>query len=171
MRKHAVRIMLLLFLAASPAAAADDDVAAMPTPLKNAVAGQWVQYRVNTLFGSVDQKQTLVDIQGDGDDRVLTIKTEISVDEELMDERTDSVTLGQALKEQEDALAEAQNLSARAVSIEFKGRKLDAVEIRYTQDGEQCVLHLSNDVPIVGLITMEVEGMSEPAMELLDFGE
>ncbi len=173
MSGFAVLMFVLAGAVLCPSAAAGDaDAAAtLPNSLENAKAGQWVLYRINTLFGMADQKQTLVAVDGEGDDRVLIIKSEMSIDGELVDERTDSITYSQAVEEQETALAEAENLRIGRASIDFRGTPLDAVRVDFVQDGNACVLYLSEKVPLVGMICMTVEGQDGPSMELLDFGE
>lgn len=157
------------FAVAAPLLAGD--APPLPNSLKNARVGQWVVYRINTLFGTADQKQTITAIDGEGDDRVLTIKSEMSIDGEPVDERTDSVTYLQAAREQEEALAGAENIRVKNDAIEFKGAPMDAARVDFVQDGNDCVLYLSEKVPLVGMIRMTVEGQDGPSMELLDFGE
>lgn len=160
--------------AVSPSAAAGDAVASiesLPNSLKNARVGQWVRYRIVTLFGTADQKQTLVGIDGEGDDRVLTIKSEMTIDDELVDERTESITYRQAVEEQERALAEAEGIRIERETVDFEGTALDAARVEFVQDGNACVLYLSETVPIVGMIRMTVEGLEGPSMELIDFGD
>jgi len=167
-------VFLALAMAVFSLSAAAGDAAAtstLPNPLKNAKAGQWVHYRMNTLFGTADQKQTLVGIEGEGDDRVLSIKSEMTIDDEIVDERTDAITYRAAMDEQERALSEAENVQITTTTADFKGAKMNAVQMDFVQEGKRCVLILSEDVPLIGMIRMEVEGQEEPAMELLDFGE
>jgi hypothetical protein len=166
--------MLVAMFSVPPSAAAGDGAAlaaTLPNSLKNARAGQWVRYRINTLFGAADQKQTLLRIDGEGDDRVLTIKSEMSIDDEIVDERTDSITYRQAVEEQEKALDEAEGIRIENASIDFRGTPMDAARVDFVQDGNACVLYLSEKVPLVGMIRMTVEGEEGPSMELLDFGE
>lgn len=178
MSKRLMVLFAVFALAAASAVAGEADdtasasaIAALPNPLKDAKVGQWVQYRINTLFGTADQKQTLVGIEGEGDERVLTIKSEMSIDDELVDERTDAITYKQALEEQEKALADSGEVSVKNVSLEFKGNTYDVVEVDFIQDEKHCVLYLSEKVPLVGMIRMTMEGQDGPVMELVDFGE
>lgn len=171
MSKRFALLALLMAFAAFSAPAGESATANLPNPLKNAKAGQWVHYRVNTLFGTADQKQTLVGVDGEGDDRVLSIKTEMSIDDEVVDERTDAITYGAAMEEQERALSESENVRVSNTSVDFKGTKMDAVRVEFIQDEQRCVLIMSDQIPLVGMIRMEIEGQDEPVMELLDFGE
>ncbi len=168
---HAVVLVCLTLAVAAGAVAGDSAVAALPNPLKHVQPGQWVVYRIQTLFGELIQKQTVLDVAGQGDERTFTIKTEMSVDDEVMDERTDTVTYERALEEQEEALKQAGNVDIAARKISFKGRDIDAVEVSFTDgEGQKCRLYLSENVPLVGVIRMEIEGQEEPSMELVDFG-
>ncbi len=171
------RLALFLCLAVtacfapSPAHAADSALAALPNPLKHVQPGQWVVYRIQTMFGEINQKQTILDIAGSGDERTFTIKTEMGIDGEIMDERTDTVTYQRALEEQEEALKQAGDVSISDKKITFKGRDIEAVEVVFTdEEGQKCRLYLSENVPLVGVIRMEIDGAEEPAMELVDFG-
>lgn len=164
-------LFTLCLAASAVASAASADTATLPNPLKDVKAGQWVVYRINTLFGAAEQKQTVENVEGVGDERVFTIKTEMSIEDELVDERTDNITYKQAMEEQDKALAEAEDVDIANTQVDVKGAKMDAVQVSFSQDGTKCTLFLSERVPLVGMIRMEVEGMDEPAMELLDFGE
>ncbi len=162
---------LAVAAAVCPAAAADSVLATLPNPLKHLQPGQWVVYRIQTLFGELNQKQTVLDVAGSGDERTFTVKTEMSVDGEVMDERTDTVTYLRALEEQEEALKQAGDVGVADKKISFKGRDIDAVEVTFTDgEGRKCHLYLSENVPLVGVIRMEIEGEDEPSMELVDFG-
>lgn len=164
-------IALALVLSHAMAFAADIDVDLLPNPLSTARPGQWVQYRINTLFGVAEQKQTLVKVDGQGAERVFTIKSEMTVDNEVVDERTDSITYEQAMAEQDSALEDAENVTINSETITFKDITLDCVVVAFLQDGKQCRLLMSDRIPLVGMVRMDVEGMDEPAMELMDFGQ
>ena len=169
MRKFAVVVALCMTVASGCALAGEK--VEMPNPLKNLKAGQWVHYRINTLFGIAEQKQTVVSVQGEGDDRLITIKSEMSIDGEVVDEQEDTVTFKAALQEQEESLNEAENVEYFAVQTDVKGEQIPAVRVDFTQDGQTCHLYMSERIPLVGMIRLLVDGMDEPAMELLDFGE
>ncbi len=166
----AALILVAATAVAAGAEAAAPDLAALPKPLKDARVGQWVQYRIITLFGSAEQKQTLMGIEGEGDERVLTIKSEMTIDDELVDERTDAITYKQALEEQERALRDSGQIRIKNAALDFKGGRYDVVEVDFVQDDKRCVLYLSEKVPLIGMIRMTMEEREEPVMELVDFG-
>lgn len=152
-------------------AAAAAETATLPNPLRTAHPGQWVRYRINTLFGHAEQKQTLLKIDGEGDDRIFTIKSEMIIDNEPVDERTDSITYEQALAEQESALEDASGISMKSEVSELNGTKFESLRIEFHQDGKKCRLILSDSIPLVGMVRLEIEGTDDPVMELLDFGQ
>lgn len=163
----ALALAFMVILGAATAA----ETQTLPNPLRTAHPGQWVRYRINTLFGHAEQKQTLLKIDGEGDERIFTIKSEMAIDDEHVDERIDNITYEQALSEQESALEDATNISVKNASSEFNGTILDSILVEFHQDDKKCRLLLSEAVPLVGMIRLEIEGMDEPAMELIDFGQ
>lgn len=169
MSKFTTAFLFMIILATGFATAAETET--LPNPLRTAHVGQWVRYRINTLFGQAEQKQTLLKIEGEGEDRIFTIKSEMAIDEEHVDERTDSITYEQALAEQESALEDATNVSMKNVTYEFNGEKFDSVLVEFLQEGKKCRLQLSESVPLVGMLRLEIEGVDEPVMELIDFGQ
>ena len=174
MPRKFLSVFLFMAVCALPAAAADTALEVpLPNPLQSAKAGQWVQYRITTLFGSAEQKQTILSIDGDenDDERVLTIKSEMIIDGEVVDERTDAITYKQALQEQANALEESQDVKTRLATVDFNGQKLEAVEVDFVQQGKHCLLYLSEKVPVVGMISMTVDNEDGPAMQLIDYGD
>lgn len=163
----AVVLAIIIAAAASAADAADVE---LPNPLRNVAAGQWVRYRVNTLFGTAEQKQTVVAVTGGGDEAVITIRTEVSLDGEVMDEREEATTYRKLLDEQAAALDGAENRSSAGTEAEIGGATFDAVAVSYTQDGQKYTLLLSGDVPLAGVVRLVAEGAEEPVVELIDFG-
>lgn len=173
----AARIALIaLALAAGSVAAANPaaraaDAPELPNPLRRLRAGQWALYRVNTLFGAAEQKQTVTAVSGEGDGRIVTIKTEIRLDDEVVDEREEASTYGKLLSDQTAALDDAENPSAEHCETEAGGATVAATAVRYTQDGKQYTLFLSEEIPLSGVIRLVEEGTEEPVVELIDFGE
>ncbi len=155
---------------AASAGAAGADAPLLPNPLRRVAAGQWVRYRLNVLFGAAEQRQTVVAVSGVGDEAIITIRTEMILDGETVDEREETATYKKLLDDQAAALAEAENSSVAPRATEFAGAAVDAVAVRYTQDGENYTLLLSDDIPLFGVIRLLREGTEEPLVELLDFG-
>jgi hypothetical protein len=165
-----VSVLLACMLIAS-AAVRGEDAPALPNPLRNVRAGQWARYRVNTLFGTAEQRQTVVAVSGNGDEAVITIRTEMSLDGEIVDEREEAATYAKLLAEQAAALDGTENQSVSEREIPVAGASIPAVAVRYTQDGEEYTLFLSEDIPLAGVIRLVREGSGEPVVELIDYGE
>lgn len=162
-------VAALLLVSALSAAAAD----ALPNPLKNIKVGQWVEYRIYTPDGDITRKQTLTAIDGEGDDRVLTFKISLHFEGEPLDEGEQQITYGAAVKEQEDSMNGADGVTVTKVKTAMpgSGEEIDAVLVTFVQEDTRFSLYMSEDIPIVGMVKMMVDGMEEPAMELIGFGE
>ncbi len=171
MKKILVLAMSLVLVAAAAVSAdtAQPDVSLLPNPLNKVQPGQWVQYRILTAFGHIIQKQSVLDVSGAGEERIITVKTEMSMDDELVDERTDTITYRRAMEEQMASLQGTENLSITATTIPLKGQNVAAAKVEFTDDGKKCTLILTEAVPFAGMVSLEVDDMDEPAMELIDF--
>ena len=143
----------------------------LPNPLENAKAGQWVQVRMQTMFGPMEQKQTVLGVQGEGDERVVTLKAEYIDDGEVVDSKEDSISINMAREEQNEVLRNAAEVEYTDVKVDLKGESVDATRVTFTQEGERYTLYLCDRVPVVGMIRLEVEGMEEPGLMVVDFGE
>ncbi len=168
---RAMLVALTLVLSTFAAAAADAAVPDIPNPLATVRPGQWVAYRHTTEFGTADQKQTVLAVDGEGDDRVISIESVMTIEDEMVDERTETITYGVIMEEQRKALADAVGLTVTSVVIPFKGRDLPGVRVEFDTEAGRFTLLLSDLVPLSGVIRMEEEGVDTPVMELLDFGE
>ena len=171
MVKRLLPVLAFVLAAAVSAPAAETLGAQLPNPLKNVKPGQWARYRVNTLFGVAEQKQTVVSVEGDGDDRVITIKTEMSLDDEVVDEREEATTYRKLLDEQAAALEEVENAVAAPCETTLAGTTVSAVSVTYAQDGQKYTLFLSENIPLAGVIRLEAEDAEEPVVEIIDFGD
>lgn len=160
----------ILALALAPAALAAD-IDQLPNPLANVKVGQWLEHRHNTAFGSAEQKQRITAVVGEGDDKVITAESVMTMDGEVVDEREESITYGAATEQQRDSLKDAEGLVITPVAIEVKDTTVDGVRVDFVQDETRFSLYLSDSIPITGVVRMEVEGMEEPVLELLDYGE
>lgn len=167
----AKRVLCILFIVAAFAGVARAEEAALPNPLKSVKVGQWVKLRMFTLFGYAEQVQRVVNIQGEGDDRVITVQTEVSADGEVVNSEETSIAYQQAVNEQMTAFDDAESVKYSNITTTVNGKQMSAVQVDFVQDGQKCVLVLSEEVPLTGMVCIEIEGMDEPAMELLDFGE
>lgn len=170
MVKHIFAVVLAAALAAS-AFAAGADALRLPNPLRHVAAGQWVRYRLNTLFGVAEQKHTVLGVDGSGDDALITIKTETILDGETVDEREVVSTYRKILDDQASALDDAENPSAEPCDTEACGATFPAVAVRYTREGQNYTLFLSDEIPLAGVVRLVMEGTEDPVMELIDFGD
>ncbi len=162
------RLAVAVFVIAPVLAHAADD---LPNPLSTVRAGQWLQYRNNTVFGPAAQKQRVVSVEGEGEEMIITTETVMVMDDEVVDERTESLTYGAALRQQRDSLADAADLVVTPARIKVKGRMVDGFKVAFTQEDGKFSLYLAAIVPITGVVRMEMEGAEEPILELVDFGE
>lgn len=163
--------VVALAVSAAAWAAEDAPVSQLPNSLKSVKAGQWARYRVNTLFGVAEQKQTVVDVSGTGDDRLVTIRTEMSLDDEIVDSREETATYRKLLDDQAAALEEIDNVAIAPCETALGTITVPGVEIGYTRDGLKYTLRLSETIPLAGVIRLEAEGAEEPLVELIDFGD
>lgn len=157
-------------LALAPAALAAD-IDDLPNPLATVRVGQWLEYRHNTAFGSAEQRQKITAVVGEGDDKVITTESVMTMDGEVVDEREESITYGAAMEQQRESLKGVEGLAISPTSIEVKDKTVNGVRVDFTQDEMRFSLYLSDTVPITGVVRMEVEGAEEPVLELIDFGE
>lgn len=161
-------VIAFLFAAAGAFAA---DLDSLPNPLAAIRPGQWVEYRHNLVFGMAEQRQKVLAVEGEGDERVITIESVMTMDGEVVDERVESITYGQALLDQRQSLADAAELSIAPAGIRVKDGSVDGVKVEFVQDDNRFTLYLSDRIPITGVARMEVEGVDDPVLELVDFGE
>ena len=160
-------VLALALASAAPAV----DLGDLPNPLATVRVGQWLHYFNNTTFGPAVQKQRVISVEGEGDDMIITTENIMIIDDEVVDERTESLTYGAALQQQRDSLAEAADLVVTPVQIEVKGRMVDGFRVDFTQEEARFSLYLADVVPITGVVRMEMEGEEAPLLELIDFGE
>ena len=161
-------IAAVIVLAASGITGAGE-MEKLPNPLKNAKEGQWVTYIM--MDGQAEQTQTLVKIEGTGDDRKLTMKIELKVDGQLQDTQEQTISYKDAVQEQQTAFDDNPDAKISPAKMEVKGAEVDGMVIEFAQEGMECKLFLSDAVPVVGIVKMEVKGMPGLMMELKDFGE
>ncbi|MCD8351073.1 MAG: hypothetical protein LUC93_10735 [Planctomycetaceae bacterium] len=168
-----LRACILFYIVFSTvfAAAVAADVPPLPNSLATVRPGQWVRYRHRTEYGVADQKQAILAVEGEGDDQVISIESVMTIEDEIVDERTETVTYGVAMEEQRRALADAADLTVTPVVIPFNGRDLPGVRVEFRTSEGRFSLLLSDLVPLSGVIRMEEDGVDEPVMELLEFGE
>ncbi len=142
------------------------DAIELPNPADNLDVGQWASY---SIMGAT-QKQTVVKIEGEGDERMVTIAFE-----SFMDDQTNRIERVISVM---DLMPDSENLLAdgTAVSRETRtigGREIDVIVL--SADGEDGLskLVVSHAVPISAVVSMEVggaEGMGV-VMQLTDFSE
>lgn len=145
--------------------------APLPNPLSTVREGQWVSYKVVLMGMEAEQRQSIVGVTGTGDDRILTMKVEILLDGQVVQSDEHKVTYQNAVAEQLRAFDDSPDTIVTATRVMVKDREVDGVRVDFVEDGLACKLFLSESVPVVGIVRMEIEGFDGPVMELLDFGE
>ena len=142
-----------------------------PDRLPKAKAGEWVMFK---LMGGMQQKQTITDIKGSGDDMEVTIKTEVIMNGATASTAEQTIKVGEMKKMQADAKAQADASGAKVAysneTVEVKGKKFDAVVVTTEVQGMTAKTYMSDEMPVGGIIKMYTTGMAEPVMEVIDFG-
>lgn len=100
------------------------DFSKIPNPMKNVKKGQWVTY---TSMGGMEQKQTVTDVEGAGDDRVITITTEISMGGTTMPPNEQKISLKEAKAQQEAAWAADPDVKISDAKVTVGGKEYNAV--------------------------------------------
>lgn len=168
-KRIAFAAALVLALAGVSGAADFDKI---PDVTKNAKAGQWVSYKNEMAgMGVMEQKQTITAVEGDGEDKVITIKTEMSMGGQSMPAQEQKIPLKGAKEAQMEAWKNNPGVKVSETKVTANGKEYDAVLIEYADQGGETKLYMSAKVPVTGIIKLEVGGMPGPVMELADFGE
>ena len=169
MLRTLLAFMFAVTALACPALSADRPD--LPSSLARLKEGQWVLMRVTADFGNAELKHTVLSITDTGDDKVINIRTEMSMDGELVDSRDDNITLSRLQEDQDEALNSMDFVSVLPTQVELKGVTVDAVEAEFVNEGKKCRFILTDKVPLIAMVRMEVENEEEPMRELIDFGE
>ncbi len=156
-------VLVLAVSAVSQAA----DFSKIPTPITKAKVGQWVTYN---SMGGIQQKQSIIAIEGAGDDQVVTIKLEMMMNGQVMQSQEQKVGIKEAKDVANSPWSQDPNIKITEAKVSVKGKDVDGVIVEFTQAGATSKLYLSNAVPIHGIVKMEVTGAPAPIMELVDFG-
>lgn len=165
MFKKLLVVAVFAFTASCVAQAAD--FSKVPDATKNMKVGQWVQYKIQ---GGMEMKQTVASIEGEGDDRVITLKMEMSMGGQVMGSQDQVIRLSET-KAQEKAAREANpDVEITEEQITVNGKTFDAVVLTAKIDGSESKTYMSEEVPVTGLIKMDITGIGT-TMELVDFGE
>lgn len=154
-------------VAASLAAALD--VGQLPNPLKDVAVGQWILYPVSWDESEGDQKQTVTSIEGEGDDRVLTVRKEIIIDGNVVETEEFSAPYNELIAEMHEMFDEAADATVSSTTLEVNGKTIDCVLLTYTEDNIECKIYLSEEIPITGIVRFEMEGLDRPVMAVKDF--
>lgn len=143
------------------------DFSKIPNALENAQVGQWVAY---TSMGGTEQKQSIVKIEGEGEERVITIKTEITMGGQTVQETENAIAM-KDVKEQQKAAWEADpDVKITDTTVSAGGKDYKAVLIETTNEGVVTKLYMSADVPVTGIVQMESSMLPGPIMVIKDFG-
>lgn len=156
-------VAAMVFACAAQAA----DFSKLPDPTKNVKAGQWVSYKV---MGGMEQKHSITNVEGSGDDRVITLKMETIMNGQAMGGEEQKIPLKNSRAAQEEAWKAAPDAKISDVKVTVNGKEYDAVLLEMTNQGMTTKMYMSEKVPVTGIVKMEVTGMPGPMMELVDFG-
>lgn len=157
-------MFVLMSLNASFAA----DFSKIPDATKNAKVGQWVAYNA---MGGMTQKQTITKIEGEGDDRVLTIKMEVMMGENVVQESEMQISLRESKAQQEAAIKADPDFKISDVKVNAAGKEIDAVLIESTTGGITTKMYMSEKIPVGGIVKVESSAMPQPLMEVKEYGE
>lgn len=144
------------------------DFSSIPNPLKNVKADQWVSY---TAMGGVEQKQTVTKVEGEGDDRVVTINMEFLMNGNVMQAQETKISLKDANAEQEAAWKADPNIKVSEVTVNAAGKDIKATLIETTEQGITTKLYLSEEIPVSGIVKMESSALTEPLMVVKDYSK
>lgn len=140
----------------------------LPDPVENMKVGQWVHYRVLKMG---EQKQRVTAVEGEGDDRVFTLKIDSIRDGEVVG--TNEKKIGVKQIREREAQARENNPDATIVeeTISAGGKTFHALLVdTVNKDGTRFKVHMAKEIPITGVIKVERDG-NVVALELIDFGE
>ena len=144
------------------------DYSKVPNPMKNAKVGQWVHYKI---MGGMEQKQTISAIEGEGDDRIITIKADTIQGGNVLQSQEMKINLKDAkAQEEQNRQAAGDNVTITEEKITHNGKSYDAIVIEATANGMSSKVYMAEAIPVSGMIKTEVQGMGA-MMELVDFGE
>ncbi len=139
------------------------DFSKLPDPSKNVAVGHWATY---AIMGA-EQKQTITKIEGEGDERVLTI-----LFESVMEDDRETLESQVSIKELQNNPEDMPEDEATVMKLEKRtigGKEIDVAVLYVDGEDSGSVLVLSQAVPISGIVSMEAPGMGV-LMELVDFG-
>ena len=147
------------------AGAADFDK--IPDPTKNMKEGQWVSYNA---MGGMTQKTTITKMEGSGDDASITMKIEMSQGGNAMPAQEQTISLKDSKAMQQEAWKNSPDMKITEEKVTIGGKTYDAVVIEATNQGVSTKIFMSEEIPVTGILKMEVSGMPGPMMELAEFG-
>lgn len=164
--KKFVTAAALLFLMTCVAQAAD--FSKIPDTTKNVKKGQWVSYKT---MGGGSQKQTITDVTGTGDDREITFTIEMNMNGMSIPAQEQKISIKDSKAAQEKAWKEAPDTKITEDKITVNGKDFNVVIVETAQDGASVKIYMSEEVPVTGIVKMEMSAMPEPLMVLDSFGE
>lgn len=162
-------MFVALFAVATAAMASAADYSKIPDPLENAKVGQWVSHKMST---GMEQKQTIVDIQGEGDERVITMKMEMSQGEMKLPAQEMKISVKEVKANEAAAREQATDVKISETTIDVGGKTYNVVLVENNVDGNVSKLYLSKDVPVTGIVKMELDNPMMPInLEITGQGE
>lgn len=164
-RKFVTAAALLFFVTCVAQAA---DFSKIPDTTKNIKKGQWVTYKT---MGGGTQKQTITEVTGSGDDREITFSIEINMGGMALPAQEQKISVKDSKAAQQEAWKQAPNTTITEGKTNANGKDYDVVIVETVQDGSGVKIYMSEQVPVTGIVKMEIAGMPEPIMVVDSFGE
>lgn len=156
-----------LFALAVSCAVQAADFSKIPDASKNLKVGQWARYKV---MGGIENKQEITAIEGEGDDRVVTLKMDLSMGGNVLQSEEHKMPVKQLPGQDMASREDHEGVEIRDESVTVNGKTYDAVAVVVKNEGNEITTYLSKDVPITGIVKSDITGVGT-VMELIDCGE
>lgn len=147
-------------------AAAAADASREPDPTKTMKVGQWVLYKD---AAGIEHKQSIIALEGEGDERVVTFKIEEIRDGEVVDSEDKPMNLAERRTVESEARKIHSEIAYDTEKVTVAGRDFDAVVLSVDYKGKRVRTYMSEEVPVTCVIKVEVDDEG-PVVELIDFG-
>lgn len=144
------------------------DFSKIPNPMNNAKKGQWVTY---TAMAGMEQKQSITEIEGTGDDRVVVIKTEVLMEGMPAQATETKVNLKDARAAQEAAWSVNPDVKISDATVEAGGKTYKTVLVEVGAQGVTTKMYMSEDIPVTGIVKMESSALPGPLMVVKDYSK
>lgn len=156
-------------MAAASAAAADGD---LPNRLEKAKAGEWLLFR--NVSGERDDRLTkysIVEVKGEGDDKVVVLRIEhLGAEGEATESRDVEINMAKYRERRAGILDRAKQISSERLTIKDKEMPVTAVIIDSEDGKSEFKFWVSADLPVNGLVKTWSSDPEFHAIELIDYG-